>query len=344
MSREGRSSHSIRPSCPSFVCGHHAEAAVKHLEPQLTAAFGPTAAANEFHMLDSMFGNMSPVNFPFSDSTPTAEDPFGLGLNASSNTGTMNNDSNNNSSNLDGRNGPGDFSWDSFNLGQTQLNNQNNQNASQNQQQPQQPRIDMGQTQGSTLSMSGAGAGSGLDGTGQGANGFDLNSAWAAWTASGHQTTNPALANIRANPSGAGIGQTVQQPQQHQLPQLQSQPQQQQQQSQGNLLSLPHNPSDPSLPTLGPNTTNGRSASVPISTNSNASMSTPLGAVGSTRMLPSTSAGGAGVTPAESAQSTPQPIGEGPFSMHSAGAGLRDGYRNGRVSASEVYRTVNKPL
>ena len=49
----------------------------------LFVAFGPTAAADEFQMLDAMFGNMSPI-FPFSDTTPTAtaggssSDPFGL--------------------------------------------------------------------------------------------------------------------------------------------------------------------------------------------------------------------------------------------------------------------------
>jgi len=288
-------------------------------------------------MLDSMFGNMSPVNFPFSDSTPTAEDPFGLGL-ASSNTSNINADTTNGTNTLGSRNGAGDFSWDSFNLGQLQRNNESGQNASQaqqQQQQQQQQRVDTGQAQGL-----GSGSGLGLDGAGQGQNGFDLNSAWAAWTASGHQTTNPALANIRANASAA-TGQSVPQAQQQtQLFPLQSQ----QQGNPHSSLGTTHNPSDPGLSTVGHNANNSRSASVPVTTNSNASMSTPLGSVGASRMLPTNPTGSAGVTPAESTQSTPQPIGEGPFSLHGAGAGVRDGYRNGRVSASEVYRTVIKPL
>lgn len=107
-------------------------------------ALGPTAAADEFHMFDSMFGNMSPV-FPF-ETTPGSNDNDPFGLN-SLNTNANGNDT---------------FAsqWaNDFGSGGTG-NNANTNNLASN-----------------LSSFPGNGTGA----TG-GNGGFDLNSAWTSWT------------------------------------------------------------------------------------------------------------------------------------------------------------------
>lgn len=243
---------------------------------KLTLAFGPTAAADEFHMLDSMFGNMSPI-FPF-DTTPSDQDLFRLGLSTND---TANSTSDVLSSQANNTNQGDAFNWSGNAYGGTaDLNAAQSHNTAKNE-------------------MEGFGAGTGVQGT-HGA--FDLNSAWAAWTASGAGAagTGSSESNVIVGNSGTTIGVDTK-------------------------------------PVLDANTS-GQSA--PLRSNS-ASSALP-GPTSRQTAIPSqnmSSAPGQGQVSGQ-AQNVMQGIGEGPFAMAHPG---KEGYRTGRATPSEVYRTVVKP-
>lgn len=231
----------------------------------LIPAFGPTAAADEFHMLDSMFGNMSPI-FPF-DTTPSDPDPFRLGLGSSDN-------SNPNTVPPQPHSNSGDpFNWTGNEYVQTAA-------------------------PGSASSAHGvAGVGGGIKqdlesfAAGQQAQqhgAFDLNSAWAAWTASGGGAGSTGT-NVHGVPNGLDTKPILQ----------------------------------PTSKPPSSNTNNLR----PGSSSSNTLPSAVLQGQAQTQQTPHQGEALRG-------------IGEGPFAMAHPG---KEGYRAGRATPSEVYRTVVKP-
>ena len=202
-----------------------------------------------------MFGNMSPI-FPF-DTTPSNPDPFRLGLDADTNAASNAMQSNQN---------------DTFNWASNDYNGTGDGNV---------PQTHSGvktEPDGYPITPHGqSGA-------------FDLNSAWAAWTASGSgQSGTPS------NNTGVAVGTD----------------------------SKPANVNSTNLASNGARA--GMTANIPLAQNQ--------------VVNPMTNA------QAQQNQNASQPdalggMSAGPFAMAHPG---KEGYRAGRATPSEVYRTVVKP-